>query len=227
MERVKRMMGILTALAVLAGSSGCTGREEPAAPIQEEPPREESPVPAGEEPLEGDLSSREATEEELALFQEMVDEIDASFLFCTDFDSESCESEGKYFYDAACLLMGREEVENTYQYAPNYGEDSYPYTPAAVLDAVLESRFAIPAEDFHGMMAQYDAQVDGYWAPMGGGGAAAATAVTACEVEGDRAVLSCESRSGASRESDPSTFSTVEMVYSPECGWRFASCRVS
>lgn len=163
----------------------------------------------------------------LAEFQAKVSAVDFYGLFCADFDADSCRDGGLGFYTAGCALLGN-RLESTYQYAPRpeIGEESYPYTPAAVMDAALQQSFAIPAESFHAMIDAYDAGLDGYWVPMGLGGLTVSTVVAGFEINGTGATLQCESRSDDPEAEDPAICSTVLMQYSEEHGWRFCSCTV-
>ena len=92
------------------------------------------------------------------------------------------------------------------------------------MDAALQEYFAIPPENLHRMIENYDAGIDGYWAPMGGGGITATTAIAGCVAEGGTATLRCETRSAANSTEEPGILSAVTMEYSEEFGWRFSSC---
>ena len=73
------------------------------------------------------------------------------------------------------------------------------------------------------MTSSYDAEINGYWAPVGLGGSTPSTDVTSYEIQGNDATLYCETRSVP--ESAP-VLATVQMEYSEEYGWRFSSCKV-
>ena len=75
------------------------------------------------------------------------------------------------------------------------------------------------------MTASYDAQIDGYWAPVGLGGSTPSTDVISYEIQGNDATLYCETRSIPEEESAP-ILTTVQMEYSEDYGWRFSSCKV-
>ena len=195
-----------------------------------------SAIPDAESGLSGDASELagpassegEGNDAELAAaLQEKIDRIAPSGIFASRFDEASSDEGGYYLYTSGCWILG-DSLEETYQYADrtiqNDHYEDYPYTPAPVMDAALQEYFAIPPENLHRMIENYDADIDGYWAPMGGGGATAATVIASCTAEGGTATLRCETRSGANSTEEPGILSAVTMEYSEEFGWRFSSC---
>ena len=186
-----------------------------------------SSEPAASPSLGGDENNTELT----AVLQEKIDKTAPSGIFLSNFNASSADQDGYYLYTSGFYILGRDRMEETYQYAArtiqNDEYEDYPYTPAGVMDSALQEYFAIPSEDLHKLIENYDPEIDGYWAPMGGGGITVATTVTDCEAEDGTAVLTCETRTGASSEHDSGTVSTVTIEYSEEYGWRFLSCTVS
>lgn len=180
-----------------------------------------------------DFSSSKGDEnnaELVASLQERINEIAPSGIFASNFDETSSEQDGYYFYASGCYILG-DSLEETYQYTArtiqnDYYED-YPYTPAQVMDSALQEYFALPLENLHNMIENYEADIDGYWAPMGGGGATATTTIISCDVDDNIATLSCETRNDIASKEEPGTLSTVIMEYSGEYGWRFSSCIAS
>ena len=75
-------------------------------------------------------------------------------------------------------------------------------------------------EDFHTMIIGYDPEIDGYWMPTETNDFSGHTVVAFSKVNGSTAQLYC---SNYGTESMPA-LSIVQMEYSDEHGWRFASC---
>lgn len=176
-----------------------------------------------------DKKPSQAADELTAILQEKIDKIALSGIFASDFDGSASDNKGYYLYSSGAYILG-DSLEETYQYTSitilNDHYDAYPYTPADVMDAALQEYFAISPENLHSMIANYKEDIDGYMAPMGGGGITAATTIINCEVDGTVATLSCETSTSPSEE-DPTIPSTIIMEYSDEYGWRFVSCTVS
>ena len=169
-------------------------------------------------------------EDTLETFQALVDKIEYSGIFLTNFEPGSCDSTAA-FYGTGVFLMGSDRMEETYKYSTNThianGIEDYPYTPAAIFDAAFQPYFVMKADQLHTMMKNYDPDIDGYWAPQGGGGIGGKTDVTAYEVNGNTATLLCENPIPISDTHEIQSYAEVQMEYSEEYGWRFVSCRVS
>ena len=184
-------------------------------------------------PLES--SSRPQTSESedkmLALFQERVSAVDLSGVFCHDLKAGVLSSDnGLGIFSAGLLLLGEEKLEETYLYAPwDSGRlgiiEQYPYTPAAIMDTVLQEYFVFSPEELHRMIPSYEPTIDGYWAPMGLGGSPPFAQVLSYEMQENHATLYCISYS-APPPDDLGTPATIEMAYSEPYGWRFVSCQI-
>ncbi|WP_143117193.1 hypothetical protein [Merdimmobilis hominis] len=173
--------------------------------------------------------NQDITPELMALFTEKINKIAPSNIFASNFDDSNSDEDGYYLYTAGCYILG-DNLESTYQYAvrtlQNQNFYDYPFTPARIMDQALQEYFKIPSDNLHDMIENYDPEIDGYWAPMGGGGISSTTTIIDCNIKNGIAILSCETRTAASSENDPATSSTVTLEYSEEYGWRFLSCSV-
>lgn len=158
-------------------------------------------------------------------FQALVDKVDYSGVFLTDFEPGTCDSTAT-FYLAGCTLVGFDQIEKTYEYATNNGVEGYLYTPAAIFDAAFQPCFVMTADELHAMMENYDPDIDGYWAPQGGGGIGGATYVTSYEVDGNKATLFCENPIPVSDTHEIQSYAEIQVEKSEEYGWRFVSCHV-
>ena len=162
----------------------------------------------------------------IQIFTEKFGKIAPSNIFASNFNENTSDNDGYYLYTAGCYILG-DALESTYQYGvrslQSQNLEDYPYTPAPIMDSALQEYFAIPSDKLHSLIENYDSEIEGYWAPMGGGGISSMTTIIECDIENDIATLSCETRSMASSESDPPISSIVTMKYSDEYGWRFLS----
>ena len=132
-------------------------------------------------------------------------------------------------------ILGDEMIEKNGRFKTvdiGFGEEERFYLPAPVMEAALQQYFAFSAEDLHRMMASYDPEIDGYWAPYGGGGGGFTpiTTVLSVEIDGTTAILSCENikldEFGQTDPEVPPVYSSVRMVHSETYGWRFAAILV-
>ena len=181
-----------------------------------------------------------ATEaENVAIFQELVDKVTdypLSTLFFYDLmPGVRPYDDGLDLYKTGCGILGEEALKDTYQTGTiniGFGDEELFYTPAPVMEAALQQYFAFSAEDLHRMMASYDPEIDGYWAPYGGGGGGFTpiTTVLSVEIDGTTAILSCENikldEFGQTDPEVPPVYSSVRMVHSETYGWRFAAILV-
>ena len=250
MRTHKRFLTILLALLLLFSGCGDAASSAESTSTSETEASVSSSAAAASEGAASSASSQVeenslppqtgATEAEtLATFQELVDTVTdrpyASLFFYDLMPGVRPADNGLDLYKTGCGILGEEALKDTYQTGTiniGFGDEELFYTPAPVMEAALQQYFSFSAEDLHRMMASYDPEIDGYWAPYGGGGGGFTpiTTVLSVEIDGTTAILSCESikldEFGQTDPEVPPVYSSVRMVHSETYGWRFAAILV-